>query len=425
MSYRKSQSNHRFSGRGLRPSLLALALLALPGAAFAGATVSNGVLIVDAAGAASTVKIESFSSQLVTLYGVPGVADGTRFTATSVQVFGGSGLDKFDFDLRNSSINITVDTGDGDSETKVQWYSANGNVGNTRFDITTGNGFNKIDYDYESLNGRTTMDFNVNGNGRNEIKTNLQIKQAVSPDSWAAVGVRLNLAPGDNKVETLIDSELRDLNLTLDYRNAREAVTSLGADTLAQRLNVNYSNLGNSDSNNEKLELSTWAAATNVRIASNGGDGNDIAEYTVAQFAPGRMDINYRGDQGSGDDLSKFIALSEQGSIYINGVVSGRDGNDFALVDTGALSTFATFTLDGHAGDDNMSFVVSKGSLASTAAVTPVLRGGDGNDFLTLLLPGAYSGVGAVPGSYPQLNGGNGTDLCDGFGQFLACETIK
>lgn len=425
MSYRHSHIHRGVSGRNFRPTLLALALSTMPGAAFAGATLSNGVLVVDAAGASSTVKIESFSSQLVTLYGVPGVPDGARFTATSVQVFGGSGLDKFDFDLRNSAIDITVDTGAGDSETKVQWRSANGNVGNTRFDITTGNGFNKIDYDFESLNGRTAMDFNVNGNGRNEIKTNLQIKQAVSPDSWAAVAVRLNLAPGDNKVETLIDSELRDLNLTLDYRNAREAVTSIGADTLAQRLNVNYSNLGNSGSNNEKLELLTWAAAANVRIASNGGGGSDIAEYTLSQFAPGRMDVNYRGDQGAGDDLSKFIAMSEQGSVYINGSVTGRDGNDFALVETGALSTFATFTLDGAAGDDNMSFVVSKGSLASTAAVTPVLRGGDGNDFLTLLLPGAYSGVGAVAGSYPQMDGGAGTDLCDGFGEFLACETIK
>jgi hypothetical protein len=426
MFHNQQRANQRASKNIVSLSLLTLALLSAHGAAFAGATLSNGVLVVDAAGASGTVKVESLNSLQVRLYGVPGVADGVLFSpVSSIQVRGGSGNENFDFDIQNSALAIALNTGAGDSETKVQWRSANGNSGNARFDITTGSGFNKIDYGFESLNGRTTMDFNVNGAGRNEIKTNLQIKQAVSPDSWAAIAVRLNLADGDNKVESLVSSELRDLNLTLAYTNAREASSSINADTLASNFNLDYSNTGTTGSDNEKIEVASEADATAIRILSNGRAGNDISDFKLGQKGTGQITVNFRNDQGIGDDLSKFIVDSEQGIVYLNGDVKGQAGNDFALVESAANATRTTFLMEGGTGDDNFSYFVTRGSLAPTAPISPIMRGGDGNDTLTLYSAGPLTHVGGVPGSYEQMDGGAGNDFCDGFGEFIACETIK
>jgi Ca2+-binding RTX toxin-like protein len=163
------------------------------------------------------------------------------------------------------------------------------------------------------------------------------------------------------------------------------------------------------------LYLSQWATGANV-LTIDGSNGNDTFECLSNQD----QTVIFNG--GAGDDVLKVSAASVS-AAFIGGDgndsvnVQGTNNNDIIAVSeltsglyyvvfthTSIASGVESFKIDGNAGNDNISFVTLP-PVSDPFAINAVINGGDGSDTITL---------GSVYNGNFEVNGGNGDDSIHG-----------
>ncbi len=344
-------------------ALLAL-LSGLPAGAQTQATVVGGRLSLSTPGTGQTVKVE-VDGNTARIFGFPGLADGTPYSGLSgVAVNTGAGNDKVEVSvITPGSFDVRVDTGSGQSETKLNW---------------------KI------LAGGTAPSANI--------------ATMSAPGAQSFVGVE-------------VESESGSASVHIEAGSAAEIAAKVQSSNTSDFLRVAFAGTAPKTS----LEIGSHAAALEVDVRAGATAAADELLYKINQSRPAQVNINWAIDSGAGADKIEAIVSASGSTVSQSGTVLGRAGNDLFLFETQAFSTVTGLTLNGGPGNDELLQII-KGRLQSSQSLRTVLLGGDGDDILSLTTDTGIFGSGFPNDQFPVINCGLGNDRFNAFGQILGCE---
>jgi hypothetical protein len=344
---------------------------ALMSAVFAGivhgqtlANLTGGRLSLTTTGQSQNLKIEAVSG-VVRVFGFAGIPDGTSYPApTGVSLSTGAGNDSVEVEVSSAqSFDVRLDTGEGNSETKLKWR----------------------------ILGSASMP--------------------------AATFTRAGATTGTQIVALEVENESSRAALSVDAGTASDVVTKLTSSNSSEYLRVGFTG------NAPKLmfELNSAAAALDLDIRGGGTAGNDELVYKVAQSRPAQLQVNWALDALGGSDKVEAFVSAAGSTVTQRGNVFGRAGDDSILFETDAFATISGLTLNGGSGADRLSHIV-KGRYQASQTLRPVLLGGDGDDELVLTTDTGIFGTGLPNDVFPLIDCGLGNDLFNAFGVIRACE---
>ncbi len=353
----------------MNPSRFAHAILlsALIASGIQAQTLTNltgGRLTLTTTASSQNLKIEAISG-VVRVFGFAGIPDGTSYPAlTGVSLNTGAGNDSVEVEVTSAqSFDVRLDTGEGNSETKLKWR----------------------------ILGSTSMP--------------------------AATFTRTGATAGTQNLAIEVESESSRAALTVDAGSASDIVTKLTSANNSEYLRVGFT------ANAPKLsfELTSAAAALDLDIRGGGTVGNDELIYKIAQSRPAQLHVNWALDALGGSDKVEAFVSAAGSTVTQRGNVLGRSGDDTLLFETDAFATISGLSLNDGAGADRLSHII-KGRYQASQTLRPVLLGGDGNDELILSTDTGIFGTGLPNDVFPLIDCGLGTDLFNAFGIIRACE---
>jgi hypothetical protein len=353
--------------RTLALSVLALAALAGTSLAQTSAVVSAGRLTITTSNADQSVKIESkLAPNAVSLFGFAGIADGTTFTSiTGVTINTGAGFDKVEADIESTaSMDIAINTGAGNAETKVQWKTR---------------------------------------------PTPAQVRASVT----------LASAPGSSQLANVeFDNETASALLSLNTGNASEVNAKVLSDDPSASLGVAFT----ARAPKTNLEIASAASALTVDLnaANNNAALNEI-KYVIGQLRPGTVNVRNNVALGSAGDKLEAKVAAFGSTVTVTGTVDTGAGDDLALFEVEGASVITGLSLAGGLGNDFLQYAV-KGPFQLSQTLGARLSGGAGDDTLILTTDTAIRGTGLPNDITPVIDGGAGFDLYNAFGQIISCE---
>ncbi len=328
------------------------------------ATVAAGRLTLLTPAGNQSVKVEVDNST-ARVFGFPGLADGTQYTGLSgLSVQTGSGNDKVEVLVSSSqSFDVRVDTGFGEAENSLKW----------------------------------------------EIRAGASAPVASATFSGAFSPNQIVLME--------VDSQAPNATLLLNSGTATEIKTLVKSSNNSSFLRVAFA--GNASKSTYELE----SAASVLEIEASGGgtSANDEISYKIAQKRPGQVSLDWNLDAFAGHDKIEALVDAPDSTVRQRGSVFGRGGNDQINFETAGFSTVTGLTLDGGAGNDELSVII-KGRFQASQTLGPRLLGGQGDDILILTTDTGIFGSGLPNDLFPVINCGAGADRFNAFGQILGCE---
>jgi hypothetical protein len=279
------------------------ALIANPQQLFADANLNDGVLTITHA-----FQIEEFQLQVgpvpgqVVVLKSPGVVDGTVFSGVhSIVLITGNGVDKVDIKAElSSNLDVTVETGQGGDEMKVDMKALPGSVVNA--------------------------------------------------------GVEVIGTSGENKLEWKVDSEARELALDLaanTLAGVDTLILKVESDTPSDRLAVNVvASTGTSDDKIETV-IKSAAAVVNLVTVADTSNGSDTVKLELDQLTPGNITANFNVDLSASSDNGEIILKGNSASFVVNGLMKGGDifNDSLKLLVEGPAA--GAPVLDGGTGQDS------------------------------------------------------------------------
>jgi hypothetical protein len=328
------------------------------------ANVTGGRLTLSTTGSNQNVKIEAISG-VARVFGFAGIADGTSYgSLTGITLTTGAGQDLVEVEVSSAqSFDVRVDTGEGNSETKLKWRILGG---------------------------------------------------AGMP---AANFTRAGAQTGSQVLSLELESESNRAAVSVDAGGATEVGTLVKSSNVSEYLRVAFT------ANAPKLsfELGSAAAALDVDVRGGGTAGSDELVYKIAQSRPAQLQVNWALDALGGSDKVEAMVSAPGSTVTQRGSVLGRAGDDTLLFETDAFATITGLTLNGGPGADRLSQVL-KGRYQASQTLRPTLLGGDGDDVLVLTTDTGIFGTGLPNDVFPVIDCGLGSDLFNAFGLIRGCE---
>lgn len=321
---------------------------------FAQVTFSSGTLSIITGSSEEDFRVVvGPANGRVTLFGVPGVSDGTFFTGvTKIDIKTNAGYDKVHIETFAAVLpNIVIDTGTGHSEVRmdVRAPAVTSRVV-SRLTLKGNSADDKFFGHIQSLARHLRLIWNINARG------------------------------GTNEAYALVESEYptSSLDLRMDYQ-------ALSGD--------------------DKLIVESLSSAPNVSYSINAsmGDGRDEIVTKGLSLQPANMQSYLNLNMGEGE-WNKAIAeyKNVNGTLTLGGQISGGTGGDTFEVKA-ETNVDTSLILNGDAGHDIFLFEVKQGLWGS-----PQLLGGAGNDHISMLVEGPRMGS-------PFVDGGSGYDTFVGW----------
>jgi hypothetical protein len=348
---------------------MAAATLLAGGTAGAQTTVSqlNGRLaLTTPATGAQNVKVEvGPAAGAARVFGFPGLADGTTFNGVlALRLATGSGPDQVELDVQApQSLDVQVDTGAGDAITLVKW-------------------------------------------------------KVLAGVDRAAIGLDIDSIAGGTQLASIeVDSEVRDLAVTIDTGNAREVSAKVLSDDQSDFLGVRFT----ATAPKTAVEVTSAAASADLDFLGTHPAGFNEVKYSVAQTRPAALAVHWDVTLGGGADTFEGKIAAPGSTVTMTGTVRGGGDNDLLLVESDASATVTGLTLNGGAGNDQLGQIV-KGYFQLSQTLRATLLGGGGDDALVLTTDTAIRGTGLPNDQVPLVDGGLGFDLYNAFGLIRGCE---
>jgi hypothetical protein len=276
--------------------------------------------------------------------------------------------------------------------------------------------------------GRDEVQFDIEQPGSLDVRANTGAGDALSKVQWkvtrggagpVTAGLTLGSAAGGLQLaEVKFDVEFGGrTQINVDTGNAGEQNTEVNADDPAEFLGVNF------NSRASKSTLGVTAAAPTVSVGLRGVHTAPLNElkYELKQLSTGSIAVSADVRTGGGDDKIEAKVSTMASAALLTGVVETGAGNDAAIFEVEGASNVFGLSLRGGAGNDFLS-ILSKGPFQLSQTVGVSIRGGDGDDFLILKTDSFIRGTGLPNDVTPVIDGGAGFDLFDAFGQILNCE---
>ncbi len=349
-------------------ALLATAIALVGGTANAQTVVTQvgGRLALTTPNSDQTVKVEVGPlAGVVRAYGFPGIADGTEYSSvTGVAVTTGAGLDKVEVKLETpGSFDLRVDTGSGESETKVAWKILSG-----------------------AAAAAATID----------------IVSATSGRQLAAVEV---------------DSDARNATVTMRARNANDFTGKVASSNTSDFLRAVV------DTTSPKFAFDLASAASVLEFDAVGGNAalaNDL-KYNISQSRPASLQLNWALRGGNLGDVVEAKTSASGSTIVQQGLAQFFGGDDNVKFETEGFSTVTGLTIDGGAGNDQLAQII-KGRFQNSQTLQTKLFGRAGDDELVLTTDTGIYGTGLPNDLFPIIDCGLGNDRFNAFGIIRSCE---
>jgi hypothetical protein len=346
----------------------ALVLASLAGSAFAQTQVGliGGRLTLTTNNTEQNVKVEMKEGPGVArVFGFQGIPDGTAYTGVSaVTVNTGSARDQVQFDIESrQSMDIRINTGAGDLESKVQWKLLS----------TTGN-------------------------------TSASVVYTGTPSAL-------------QKIEADFDNETANATINLDTGVAGEVTAKLLSDDPANNLGVTFNSRG------AKTGFELASNALNLDVTLRGTHSTSFSEvkHVISQLRPANVRVQNDVTLSGGDDKLESKISAPGSNTTVLGAIRGLGGNDNIFVEAEGVQVVNGLTLDGGAGNDFLTNA-TKGWFQLSQTVGANIFAGPGDDFLILTTDTGIRGTGLPNDVQNIIDGGDGFDLYNAFGFIRNCE---
>jgi hypothetical protein len=329
------------------------------------ANVSGGRLMLTTGNTSQNVKIEAVSG-VVRVFGFAGIPDGTSYGAFSgLTLRTGAANDIVEIEVSSGqSYDVRVDTGAGNSETKLKW---------------------------RILGGAALPAANFTRSG-------------------AQSGVQI--------VAIEVESESSRAAVAIDAGGATDVGAKVNSSNFSELLRVAFA----ASAAKVNFELGSAATSLEVDVRGGGTSGNDELVYKIAQSRAAQVQLNWALDALGGEDKVESVVSAPGSTVTTRGSVLGRAGNDSIQFETDAFATITGLTLNGGTGADRLSQVI-KGRFQSSQTLRPVLLGGEGDDVLVLTTDTGIFGTGLDNDTFPLIDCGLGIDSFQAFGLIRGCES--
>jgi hypothetical protein len=345
---------------------IAVALFAfIPANAQTSVTFSAGQLALRTNSANQQLKVE-VEGTTARLFGFVGLPDGRTFTGVSgISVQTGAGNDDVEVLVQTAqSLNLQLNTGAGNSTTKVKWRILSGGAAPVAdLDIASG-------------------------------------------------------TSGQRVVNVELESEASNAVVLIDGGQANDIAAKVSSSNFSDNLRVVFAG----SAPKTQFEVGSNASALAVEVRGTGTALADELKYSIAQSRPAVVDLSWNIESGLGSDTIEAKVSASGSTVTQRGGVFGQGGDDQVLFETDAFSTVTGLTINGGAGNDNLQQII-KGRFQSSQTLQTVLAGGDGDDILVLSTDTGIFGTGLPNDTFPLLNCGPGLDRYQGFGLIRFCET--
>ena len=345
----------------------AAALAAAPALAQTVVAQTGGRLSLTTPNSDQSVKIEVGPiAGAVRVFGFPGLADGQQYSGVGgLTVLTGAGRDAVEVVAETpQTFDVTVDTGAGDSETKVKWKILAGGSANA-----------------------ATIDIN-------------------------------SAASGSQIASVEIDSEVQNATITVRAPSASDATTIIQSSNPTAFLRAFVETAA------PKNAFSLSSSASTLQLDLRGGSisrSNDLS-YSISQSRPAAVSVNWAIAGSNADDKIEAKIAAPGSTITQRGLARGYAGSDLLQFETDGFGTTTGLTLNGGDGNDILTQSIKGRFLASQTLQTRLL-GGNGDDQLTLTTDTGIFGTGLPNDLFPVINCGPGVDRFNAFGQIVGCES--
>ena len=399
-------------------SLRVATLLALAASsASAAVSVVNGTLTIsDAVGGLNSKIIVGPAPGMVSLYQVPGAADGESYMGVrALRVLSGAGPDQIDLEIEQaSSFDVLVDTGAGDSAIQVKWIVPPTTARVVpRLDLRPGAGAKRVFFDFEAFAPNVDLNWSVAGGaGSAEILGDIEFKEgSVNATATLALG----LSSAADKVELLVDSMAQNLRIDVIGRGTDMINTKILADDPSNLVDVGYDIQGDAAGNLIGFDLVSAARNVIVDHAIRGGAGADEVKLGLTQIVPAPVKSSLQVGLGQSNDKLEVLYGGVASNLTVSGGVNLEGGND-EMVFISGYPTAAALSLQGNDGFDLIKAEI-QGPLSGWRTGVMRLLGGTGDDQLFLGVQGG--GIESV------IDGGSGFDIGFGPGRIVNCEIVN
>lgn len=347
-------------------SISAALLMALAGLAHAQTTVSltGGRLTLTTNNMDQNVKVEMKEGPgLARVFGFQGIPDGTAYTGVAaVTVNTGSGRDQVQLDIQSSTgLDVRINTGAGDLESKVQWK--------------------------------------------------------LLPGAASASVVFTGSPSPVQKIEAEFDNESAGASINLDAGVAGEVTGKVLSDDLTSSLDVGFAARGAKTS----FELTSNAASLDVRLRGTHAAAGSEVKHVIGQLRPASVRVSKDLTLSGGSDTLESKIAAPGSNVTLLGVVRAGGGDDRVLVESEGAGTVNGLRIEGGAGSDLLSNQ-TKGFFQLSQTVGASIFGGPGDDILILTTDTAIRGTGLPNDVQAIIDGGDGFDLFNAFGLIRNCE---
>jgi hypothetical protein len=342
-------------------------LFATSASAQTSATLTHGHLSLTTPNGDQSVKVEVGPGVgQARVFGFPGLTDGAEYPGvTGITVITGDGQDLVELDIDAAqSLDVNIDTQGGTGEAKVVW---------------------------DILPGVLSADASV---------------------TLAATGGVMSKAT----IEILSDAP--SATVSIDTGTAQEVTGKIVSSNLSDLLKIALTSAAQKSS----FDIESAALTLDLDVAGGLTALANEMKYTFTQTVPADIAVNWNLLTSAADDKIEAKLSAPGSTIVQRGLIRTGSGNDMALIESEGFSTVFGQTVNGGAGDDELS-IVTKGRYQASTTLQTRMVGGTGNDKLMLTTDTGIFGAGeGIPELYPVINCGSGIDQYHAFGQIISCE---
>lgn len=149
----------------------------------------------------------------------------------------------------------------------------------------------------------------------------------------------------------------------------------------------------------------TGALSTAHHLNLHLGDGDDQVNFDFSPGLSSRLKVNLHGGDGNDQVTATFGAVTGGNLFFNSNLGKGDDQLDVTFAGMLSQAARARFHVHGHMGNDTMAFHATGVDIADTSVLAIFLKGGKDDDHLSVDYQGVLAGTLLV-----RLDGDQGTD---------------